>query len=163
MSGLTTEQESQIRELITREQKIAAIKIYREATGSSLKDAKDTIDAIEMDVRVNFPANALVGELDPILENRIKQLLAERKKIEAVKLYREAYNCGLKEAKDAVDVIEIQMRASGISSKPIIPHVSNDPFVEDSQRNRRFLTFLIAVVLLVIGGVAFFLLTGNGF
>ena len=148
MSGLTTEQESQIRELIAREQKIAAIKIYREATGSSLKDAKDTIDAIEMDVRVNFPANALVGELDPILENRIKQLLAGRKKIEAVKLYREAYNCGLKEAKGAVDVIEMQMRMDGYSRKSPAPAISNDPFAKDDQRNRSY--FVLVIILLVI-------------
>ena len=163
MSGLSTEQERQIREFLAQHQKIAAVKLYREATGSSLKDSKDAVEAIERGATNYFPASVQAGEPDPFLEARIKRLLAERKKIEAVKLYRETYNFGLKEAKDAVDAIEIQMRMEGSSNLPSTPAISNDPFAEDSQRDRRFLAFLIAVVLLVIGGVAFFLLAGNGF
>jgi len=163
MSGLSSEQERQIRELIAREQKITAIKLYREATDSSLKDAKDAVEAIEMGTAINFPVATQASGSDPFLENRIKRLLAERKKIEAVKAYREAYNCGLKEAKDAVDAIEMQMRMGGYSSTPPAPAIMDDPFAEENQRTRRFLAFLIATVLLVIGGVAFFLLAGNGF
>jgi len=69
----------------------------------------------------------------------------------------------LKEAKDAVDAIEMQMRMGGYSSMPPAPAIMDDPFAEENQRTRRFLAFLIATVLLVIGGVAFFLLAGNGF
>jgi len=69
----------------------------------------------------------------------------------------------LKDAKDAVDIIEAQMRRETRTSLPSAPAISNDPFAEDSQRNRRFLAFLIAIVLLAIGGIAFFLLAGNGF
>ena len=164
MSGLSTEQERQIRELIAREQKITAIKLYREATGSSLKDAKDAVDAMELDIAINFPIPAQVGELDPILENQIKRLLAERKKIEAVKAYREAYNCGLKEAKDAVDAIEMQLRMGGYSSMPSAPAIrEDDPFAEDTQRNRRFMALVLAIVVIVIGGIAFLFLAGNGF
>jgi len=163
MSGLSAEQERQIRELIAQDKKIAAIKLYREATSASLKDAKDAVDAIEMDVRVNFPATALVGELEPGLENRIKQLLAERKKIEAIKLYREAYRCSLKEAKDAVDAIEIGMRTGDYPSMPSIPAISNDPFAEDSQRNRSCLALVVAIIIVVIGGAVFLFLSGNGF
>ena len=163
MSGLSTEQERQIRELIAREQKITAIKLYREATGSSLRDAKDAVEAMERGTASNFPAPAQVGNLDPILENQIKRLLAERKKIEAVKTYREAYNCGLKEAKDAVDAIEMQMRMGGYSRVPSAPVISDDPFAEDTQRNRRFMALVLAIVVIVIGGIAFLFLAGNGF
>lgn len=163
MSGLSTEQERQIRELVAREQKIAAIKLYREATGSSLKDAKDAVDAMELGTAIDFPTPAQVGDLDPILENQIKRLLAERKKIEAVKAYREAYNCGLKEAKDAVDAIEMQMRMGGYSSMPSTPVISSDPFAEDTQRNRRFMALVLAIIVIVIGGIAFLFLAGNGF
>jgi len=163
MSGLSTEQERQIRELIAREQKITAIKLYREATGSSLKDAKDAVDAMEMGAVIDFPAPAQVGDLDPFLENQIKRLLAERKKIEAVKAYREAYNCGLKEAKDAVDAIEMQMRMGGYSNMPSAPAISNDPFAEDTQRNRKFMALVLAIVVIVIGGIALLFLAGNGF
>ena len=163
MPGISIEQERQIRELIAQGQKIAAIKRFREMTGTSLKDAKDAVEAIETGAVVNFPAATQTNEPDAMLESHIKRLLVERKKIEAVKVYREAYNCGLKEAKDAVDRIQAGMRRERYSSIPSAPAISNDPFAEDDQRNQRFLAFLIAIVLLVIGGVAFFLLVGNGF
>jgi len=96
-------------------------------------------------------------------ERQIREMFTKEQIITAIKLYREATGVGLKEAKDAVDAIEIQMRMERRMSLPSVPAISNDPFEEDRQRNRRFLAFLIAVVLLVIGGIAFFLLAGNGF
>ena len=163
MPGISIEQERQIRELIAQGQKIAAIKRFREMTGTSLKDAKDAVEAIETGAVVNFPAITLTNEPDAMLESRIKRLLVERKKIEAVKVYREAYNCGLKEAKDAVDAIEASMRRETHINLSPTPAIRDDPFAEDTQRNRTFLALLIAVLLLVIGGLAFFFLAGNGF
>jgi len=163
MSGLSTDQERQIRELIARKQKIAAIKLFRDVTGSSLKDSKEAVEAMEMGAETKFSAPTQGSEPDPSLEDQLKRLLAERKKIEAVKVYRETYNCGLREAKEAVDAIEMQMKRGNFSSMPSASANSNDPFAEESQRNRRFLSFLIAIVLLVIGGVAFFLFAGSGF
>jgi ribosomal protein L7/L12 len=164
MSGLSSEQEGQIRELLAQNQKIAAVKLYRELTGAGLKEAKDAVEAIERGEPVREAVSLHFDtQNNALLEENIKQLLLRRQKIHAVKLYREAHNCGLKEAKDAVDAIEMQMRTGDYSSRPPNPAISNDPFAEDSQRNRGFLAFLIAIFLLVIGGVAFFLLTGNGF
>lgn len=159
MSGLSTEQERQIRELIAREQKIAAIKLYREATGASLKDAKEAVEAMEMRASVNFPVSTQGSVQDSSLDNRIKRLLAERKKIEAVKVYREAYNCGLKEAKEAVDAIEMQMRMGGTSSMPPAPAVRDDPFAGEAMRSRRILVLFIALLLVALGlfGVFFIL------
>ncbi|MFD1906393.1 ribosomal protein L7/L12 [Paenibacillus rhizoplanae] len=45
-------------------------------------------------------------ELAPDLERRIRLLMAEGKKIQAIKVMREARNLGLKEAKDFVDNLE---------------------------------------------------------
>jgi len=164
MAGHSTELESQIKEIIAKNQKIAAIKLYREATGVDLKDAKDAVEAIERGEPVYFsPPTQANQEIDMVLEDQIRQLLAKRQKIQAVKIYREAHNCGLKDAKDAVDAIEIQMRTETHLNLPSTPAISNDPFAEDAERNRRFLAFMIAIVLLVIGGVAFFIFAGNGF
>lgn len=87
---------------------------------------------------VDIPASAPIGEPPAAFDNQIKHLLAERKKIEAVRAYREAYRCGLKEAKDAIDAIEHQMHMDGYSSLSSARAISNDPFAEDKQRTRSF-------------------------
>jgi len=163
MFGISASQEGQIKELVAKGEKIAAIKLYRETTGVGLAEAKNAVEAIMRGELVTFSAPAQVGDPDPFLENQIKRLLAERKKIEAVKIYRDAYQCGLKDAKDAVDLIQAEMRREGYSSMPSTPAISDDPFAEDTQRNRRFLVIAFALILVVIAGLAFFFLTGNGF
>ena len=161
MSGISTNQEQQIRELISDGNKIAAIKLYRETTNLGLKESKDAVEAMERGKAVNFPAPAQVGELDPFLENRIKRLLSERKKIEAVKIYREAYNCGLKDAKDAVDIIQAEMRKEGYTSMPSTPTISDDPFAEDAIGNRaRLIVFVVLAILICLGGLFFFMQSG---
>jgi ribosomal protein L7/L12 len=163
MADLSTYQEEQIRNLLNQDKKIAAVKLYREYTGVSLKEATDGVEKMATYAPTQFPEPPQSLEPDSVLKNQIESLLAERKKIEAVKVYREATNCGLKEAKEAVERIQKELRKEGYSSVPAAPAISADPFAEDSHRNRRFLAFLIVVVLLVIGGVAFFLFAGNGF
>jgi len=164
MTGLSANQEQLIKGLISNDNKIAAIKVYREATGVGLKEAKDAVEAMERGEPVMDSAPIpFATQNDALLEEQIKQLLLKNQKIQAVKIYREAYNCGLKDAKDAVDATEAQMRRERRTSLSSAPIISDDPFAEDTQRNRNFLVLLIAVVLLVIGGLAFFLLAGNGF
>ena len=163
MSGIPMDLEEQLKELVANGNKIAAIKLYRETTGVSLSEAKEVVDTIALGSPPNLSTPGQADKPDSFLENRIKNLLAERKKIEAVKVYREAYNCGLKEAKDAVDLIQADMRREGYSTTSSIPVTNNDPFAEDTQRNRRFLVLTFAIVLLVIAGAAFLLLAGNGF
>lgn len=48
----------------------------------------------------------LEGETEPGLTAQVKQLIADGKKIEAIKEYRVASGAGLKEAKDAVEEYE---------------------------------------------------------
>ena len=164
MSGISTTQEAQIKELIAKGQKVSAVKLYREMTGVGLREAKDAVDAIEHGGLAHSHAPIQSNQkIDMVLEDQIRQLLAKRQKIQAVKIYREAHDCGLKDAKDAVDAIEVQMRTETHLNLPSAPAISNDPFAEDTERNRRFLAFMLAIVLLVIGGAAFFLLAGNGF
>lgn len=45
--GLTAE----IRRLLRAKQKITAIKLYREKTGTSLREAKDAVDRLEAEMR----------------------------------------------------------------------------------------------------------------
>lgn len=161
MIGISSDQEHQIKGLLAKGQKVAAVKLYRELTGVGLKEAKDAVEAVEVGAPIKFPVPAQVGEPDAFLENRIKRLLSERKKIEAVKIYREAYNCGLKEAKDAVDLIQVEMRRDGYSSPPSAPAISNDPFAEDATSYRARLIVFVVLALLIFLGVLFFFMQGG--
>ena len=163
MPGIPPSQEEQIRNMLAAGNKIAAVKLYREMTGASLAEAKQAMEMMQFGEFVPTATAQPVGEPDPFLENQIKRLLEERKKIEAVRVYREAYHCGLKEAKDAVDLIEAEMRREGYSNMSVTPAINNDPFAENAQRNRRYLVLAIALLILLLSGLAFFLLIGNGF
>ena len=50
---------NQILELLKKRQKIEAIKVYREVTGSSLKESKDAVEALERS------ASDAPSEVDP--------------------------------------------------------------------------------------------------
>jgi len=156
-----------IKELIAKGNKIAAVKLYREITFVGLREAKDAVEAIERGIPVNIPAHTPVGKPAPGLETEIKRLLAERKKIDAVRVYRETYKVGLKEAKNAIDAIELQTpretTTSLLSKMSLSSSNDNDPFAEDNQRNRSCLVLVIAILLVGIGGLVIFLLNNNGF
>jgi len=47
------------------------------------------------------------------LQEQVRSLLLQGNKIEAIKIYREATGLGLKESKDAVELIESNLRGSG--------------------------------------------------
>jgi ribosomal protein L7/L12 len=114
-----------VRNLAKQGKEIEAIKVYRQYTGASLRDAKDFVEGMRaaspadsyrrLDEKINLILNRLeipfvAPPPDNALYGEIRSLLWAGKKIEAVKLYRETFNLGLKEAKDAVDAIEKEMR-----------------------------------------------------
>jgi ribosomal protein L7/L12 len=162
MSGIPANQEQELRELVAKGEKIAAIALYRKTTGVSLKEAKDAIEAIARGVPLNQPVPAQINEPDPFLEIRIKRLLVARKKIEAVKIYREAYNWGLKDAKDAVDLIQAMMQSEGFSHGLSTTFTSDDPFTNEAPRNRRRLIISVALLLVVAGALTFFFILQSG-
>ena len=66
----------------------------------------------ELESRVDFLYNHLgiAHVLDTGMANpRVVEMLKKGNKIEAIKIYREIYNCGLAEAKQAVDGIEAKL------------------------------------------------------
>jgi ribosomal protein L7/L12 len=99
--------QAQIDELLRSGNKIEAIKIYREATGCGLKEAKDVVEAFEQGSPLTMPETSPAEPSSASGMNaQIHDLLKGGNKIEAIKVYREATGCGLKEAKDAVEEIE---------------------------------------------------------
>jgi hypothetical protein len=51
----TDEQIAQLTNALLQGQKISAIKLYRKFTDASLKDAKDAIEELEVQLRAKFP------------------------------------------------------------------------------------------------------------
>jgi ribosomal protein L7/L12 len=157
MPGLNPDQVQQIHEFIHNQQLLHAIKQYREATGASLAEAKDAVEKMARGEAVKPPSGVMDYD-NPILEARIKSLLAKRQKIEAVKIYREEYGVGLKQAKDAVDRIEASMKRDGPSmNAPYESAISGDPFVDDDGGGRRVVLLLAAVIAVAVCGAAVFL------
>jgi ribosomal protein L7/L12 len=111
----------EVERLLQAGQKIAAIKLYREETGASLREAKDAVERIAdgRSAGMSFSAqeagvSAQDGqeqeEAGEGLTTEIQRLLRAKQKITAIKLYREKTGASLREAKDAVDRLEAEMR-----------------------------------------------------
>jgi ribosomal protein L7/L12 len=94
-------------ELLRHGHKIEAIKVYREATGAGLAEAKTFVEELERTLRTGeLPGSK--NEVIADLETDLLEHLREGRKIEAIKRYRQATNAGLKEAKDAVEALAQQ-------------------------------------------------------
>ena len=93
--------EEEIRRLLESGNKILAIKRYREETGVGLAEAKAAVESLEAGGEFTKP----VQPDDPQATSEIVTLLSHGEKIKAIKLYRQQFRVGLKEAKEAVDYI----------------------------------------------------------
>lgn len=117
--GMQSGNQDEIVQLLTRKQKIAAIKRYREMTGVGLAEAKAAVEQMERELLVGQPLSmsmaaqpmiGMAGNVDDQEEGaalvflaEVRQLALSGNKIAAIKLYREKTGVGLKEAKDVVD------------------------------------------------------------
>ena len=97
------EPQSEIERLVSEGEKIEAIKLYREEYGSSLKDAKEAIDAIARGEAPPSPAVPGAPDARGRDDAGVHALIAKGELIDAITLYRELHGVGLKEAKEAVD------------------------------------------------------------
>jgi ribosomal protein L7/L12 len=84
-------------DLIREGRKIEAVKIVREETGASLKDALQAVEQIERGDR----ALDLGEDADPMPE--VEALVREGRTMEAISVLRRRTGLGLKECKDVVD------------------------------------------------------------
>lgn len=131
--GLNTSDSDQFREVreqIERGNKIEAIRLYREATGVGLKEAKDAVEAMETGRPVIATAATIVSGSAVVkasfassaaLMDEVKRLLRAGNKIEAIKIYRQYFDVGLAEAKTAVDQVETDLKFSGAPEIPASP------------------------------------------
>lgn|GEM_PF-2551440 len=94
---------SEIERLARSGEKIEAIKLYREQFGVSLADAKDAVDAIARGEAVPSAPDRVTRAAGS--DDAVRALIDKGELIDAIKLYREVHDVGLKEAKDAVDAM----------------------------------------------------------
>jgi len=92
--------EQQVRSLLGQGQKLNAVKLYKESTGVSLKEAKDAVEAIERGESPKSPAKT-----DGDMEAELLRLLGEGQKFQAVMVYRERTGTDLSEAMRAVEAL----------------------------------------------------------
>lgn len=114
--SLTTAQEKELWDLIASGQKILAVKRYREITGVGLQEAMSAVTQIRP--KGGIPTSlAAASALDPrkLKEAEAKALAAIREGniLEGIQRYRAHTNAGLKEAKDAVDALNISHLSNG--------------------------------------------------
>jgi ribosomal protein L7/L12 len=103
-----------IKAAIAAGNKIAAIKLYRDATGAGLAEAKD---AVELIAAGKPPPSGAAATPSADAAQDVSALLAAGKKIEAIKAYRTATGVGLKEAKDAVDALEGRINPGAVLAR----------------------------------------------
>ena len=104
--------EEKIREKLSDGRPIEAIKILREQTGLGLKEAKDVIDGMANGRPMILPASnseSISADVNDFSNERIKALLRQGKKIEAIKELREASGLGLAEATTEIQRIEREL------------------------------------------------------
>jgi ribosomal protein L7/L12 len=87
--------------------KIEAIKLYREASGAGLAEAKKFVEDLEAG---RTPGTSPVESASNDDINQIQAAVFAGEKIKAIKLYRESTGEGLKESKDFIDALEDELR-----------------------------------------------------
>lgn len=116
-------QHMELRRLIAAGQKIQAIKVYRELYGVGLKEAKDAVDVLMQSPSMPLPATPVAPSSSSSMDD-VRKLIAAKQKIQAIKVYHELTGVGLKEAKDAVEVME--------GNAPLAPKAPSAPTMSTS-------------------------------
>jgi ribosomal protein L7/L12 len=104
--------EMQVRAHLSAGRKIEAIKVARSLLHLDLREAKELVEAIEHGAMLDPGALPAVPE-QPLLLDELRALVANDRKIEAIKRAREELGLGLAEAKMFVETMEARDRAGG--------------------------------------------------
>lgn len=94
----------EVMRLIKARRTIEAIKVYREHTGCSLKEAKNAIEALGRGEAA--PSARPQSRFTPPHTGQLESLVYAGQKVEAIRLYREQAGCSLREAIEAVEAFE---------------------------------------------------------
>ena len=160
MPGLTPDQVQQIHNLLHERKMIQAVRLYHDATGVSLAEAKESVEAMARN-EFTKPPSGVRSYDDPVLEGKIRSLLSKGKKLEAVKIYRAEYGTSLGEAQNAVERIAATLPRQLSTARPPESAIGSDPFAEDDAGRRRIIVLAIALLigLCALGGFLWSLLS----
>jgi ribosomal protein L7/L12 len=105
--NISSDDLERVRAAMAAGHKIDAIKLYRQATGVGLAEAKEFVERLELNPQTGaVPA----GKMSDATVDAIQEAIFSGQKIRAIKLYREASGAGLKEAKDFIEALEAELR-----------------------------------------------------
>lgn len=101
--------ERELQTLLAAGKKIAAVKLYKERTGSSLMDAKNAVEELARSgalppTPTTFVSMHTVG--DESLSAEVAALLGQGQKLQAIKLYKDRTGVRLMDAKRAVESLQ---------------------------------------------------------
>lgn len=98
---LTNEQIAELRQTLDTRGKLAAVKLCKEWSGCSLRDAKQRVEAL--DAGGGALAEGFGSNLDEQVMDEILDAIQQGNKLEAVKLYKENTGISLMESKQFVE------------------------------------------------------------
>lgn len=103
---------SEVQELIRKKEQISAIKLVKDTLGLGLKESKEIVDHLLKNEFINLITEhgtknvSRKGSDENSIEEQVRNLLHQNKKLEAVKLVYDTGEMNLKNAKDFVESIE---------------------------------------------------------
>lgn len=83
---------------MAQNRKLEAVKLLHKEGSCGLKEAKDYVDSLAIGNQVQL-SSAVITNLD----DQLKSLIVQGRKLEAIKLYKDKTGLGLKECKDYID------------------------------------------------------------
>jgi len=97
----------ELQRLLRDKQKIQAVKLYRDETKASLKEAKIAVEMMQDEMLV-AQHEARLSKGSPANLEEVQHFLQMGNKIQAIKAYRKSTGVGLREAKEAVEMLAVK-------------------------------------------------------
>lgn len=108
-----------IREMALAGNKIVAVNALRDVFKIDKSKAQELVDTMAQGELVDTSLLPLISQavktspaLDPILMQKLLELIRKGEKIEAIKLFRQETGAGLKDARDVIDLLNANLSAS---------------------------------------------------
>ncbi|NII81832.1 MULTISPECIES: ribosomal protein L7/L12 [unclassified Pedobacter] len=137
---------------LSRNQKVAAVKVVKDHSGCGLKEAKDYVDALEEGV--NQPVTNLAD-----LDAELLVILSQGNKLNAIKHYKDVTGLGLAESKDYIEKL-MQFKVSGNmmqqSRDTDVKNIVSANVTNNQNPPKNFLIKLL-IIILIAAALAYFM------